>query len=187
MRDLYMLKATTPNGLTVLTGPMPIVEAMKVTDEHLTPNDWQPRYLPVTPHDLAVRQFTIGAHRRRSRPGADFFATLRRAIICDPDRDGLDDYVTRGVLAHVDPHRPLQMWTGDEDCWHGECDHPSVDDEHCEGITRAEQLCVACTAIIDTGSEFGPAFACRVEWPCAVIVAAAGQYKVPLGAEAALR
>ena len=158
---------------------------MRITDEHLIPNNWRHSYRPVTPTDQAIRMF--GAARNpRPAEEADFFVALRRAIIADPEHDGLDDHVTVAVLAHVDPHRPMQMWTGDEECLLGECGigddgHTRNAEGACEGMERAERLCVTCSAIIDSRSEFGPWYSVRVSWPCAVISSAARQYNVPLG------
>jgi hypothetical protein len=182
VRDLYVLEALTDNGLTIRTGPTTIASAMATVDEHLIPNNWRHRYLAITPDEQAVRHFTAV---RQPHPivEADFFVALRRVIIADPDRDGLDDHVTLAVLAHVDPHRPMQMWRGDEECLLGECGlgeggHTRNAEGACEGMERAERLCVACSAIIDSRSEFGPWYSVRVEWPCSVISSAARQYSV---------
>lgn len=182
MRDLYILEAFTDHGLTIRTGPTTIADAMATVDEHLIPNGWQHRYLPITPYEQAVRQFSA-AKQPYPIAEADFFVALRRAIIADPERDGLDDHVTLAVLAHVDPHRPMQMWQGDEECLLGECGigedgHTRDAEGACEGMERAERLCVACSAIIDSRSEFGPWFSVRVPWPCSVISSAARQYDV---------
>jgi len=55
---------------------------------------------------------------------ADFFVALRRAIIADPDYGGLESYFVRGMLAHVDPHRPMQLYRADEEHLLAECDCP---------------------------------------------------------------
>jgi hypothetical protein len=180
MRDLYALYASTPDGVSVLTEPVTIAEAMGLVDEHLAPRGWHHRYKPLTPLDQAIGMFTAGSRKGRPIEEADFFVALRRAIITDPERDGLDDYFVRGMLAHVDPHRPMQLYAGDEEHLLGECDCPRRDGV-CAELELAERICVACTAIIDSGSEFGPWFACKVTWPCSVVAAAAGQYGVELG------
>lgn len=187
MRDLYALHATTPDGVSVLTEPVTIAEAMRLVDEHLAPRGWQHRYRPLTPIGQAVRMFTAGSRTARPVEEADFFVAMRRAIITDPDRDGLDDYYVRGVLAHVDPHRPMQLYTGDEEHLLGECDCPRTGDGVCAQMEPAERICVTCTAIIDSNTEFGPWFACQVTWPCSVITAAAGQYGIELTHQPAVK
>lgn len=177
MRDLYALHATTDDGMSVLTGPMNIADAMNITDEHLIPNNWRHRYRPITPLEDAVRMFGAAKDPRPIKE-ADFFVALRRAIIADPAHDGLDDHVTLAVLAHVDPHRPMQMWQGDEECLLHECGHTRDAEGVCEGLERIERLCVACSAIVDSRSEFGPWYSVRVSWPCSVISSAARQYGV---------
>lgn len=184
MRDLYVLEASTDDGLTVRTGPHTIAEAMALVDEHLVGSHWRHRYRPITPGEQAVRHWKAALDKRPALE-ADFFVALRRAIIADPEHDGLESVYVTGMLAHIDPHRPMQMWHGDEECRLGECGHPDRD-EHgvCVGMEPAERLCVACTAVIDSNTEFGPWIGCRVPWPCSVITAAAGQYKVAVGAAA---
>jgi hypothetical protein len=127
MRDLYVLEASTDDGLTVRTGPHTIAEAMTLVDEHLTGSHWQHRYLPIAPTDQAVRNWTAALDKRPILE-ADFFVALRRAILADPEHDGLESRFVTGMLAHVDPHRPMQMWHGDEECRLGECGHPDRDE-----------------------------------------------------------
>ncbi len=179
MRDLYVLETSTDDGLLFRTGPHTIAEAMSQVDRYVTPNGYRHRYLPITPDDQAVKHWTA-ARNPRPVAGADFFNTLRRAIICDPQRDGLDDHVVTALLAHVDPHRPWQLYRADEEHLLGECD--CLRNEHgvCPEMEPAERVCVTCTAIIDSRSEFGPHIEIRVAWPCAVIAAAADQYQVPV-------
>lgn len=178
MRDLYVLEASTDDGLIIRTGPHTIAAAMTMVDVYLARGHWRHRYLPITPNGQAVRHWTAVVDKRPALE-ADFFVALRRAIIADPEHDGLESIYVTGMLAHVDPHRPMQMWHGDEECRLGECGHPDRDKHGaCEGMESAEVLCVACTAVIDSNTEFGPYFGCRVAWPCSVISSAAGQYKV---------
>lgn len=178
MRDLYILEASTDDGLTIRTGPHTIAEAMALVDEHLTPRDWQHRYLPITPTEQALRHFNPAKQPGRPVLEADFFVALRRAIISDPEYDGLESRYVAGMLAHVDPHRPWQLYRGDEECLLGECGHGRDEYGACEGMEPAERLCVACTAVIDSNTEFGPHIGCRVSWPCSVIGSAARQYNV---------
>lgn len=185
MRDLYVLEASTDDGMTIRTGPHTIPEAMAVVDEHLAGTHWRHRYLPLTPQDQAVNHFNPPRTGTPKRPviEADFFVALRRAILADPEHDGLESEYVTGMLAHVDPHRPMQMWHGDEECRLGGCGHPDRDERGaCEGMSPAERLCVACTAVIDSNTEFGPWYGCRVAWPCSVISAAAEQYSVQVAA-----
>jgi hypothetical protein len=178
MRDLYVLEAFTDDGLTVRTGPHTIAEAMAVVDEHLAPHNWRHRYLPLTPAEQALRHYNPGKRLGRPVLEADFFVALRRAIIADPEHDGLDSVYVPAMLAHVDPHRPWQLYRGDEECLLHECRHPRDDHGACEGMEAAEKVCVACTAVIDSNTEFGPYIGCRVSWPCSVISSAARQYNV---------
>lgn len=177
MRDLYALHATTQDGISVLTEPMSIAEAMRITDEHLTPNGWQHRYKPLTPIDQAIRMFTT-VPKNRLVEEADFFVALRRAILADPEWDGEESYFVQGMLAHVDPHRPMQLYTADEDHLLAECGCPRDDDGVCAEMEPADRICVTCTAIIDSNTEFGPHFGPHVQWPCPVITSAAGKYGV---------
>jgi len=175
MRDLYVLHATTPDGCSVQIGPVSIAEAMRLVDEELVPHSWNHQYEPLTPVDEAVRVFRVGAREKLPGEEADFFVALRRAIITDPHRDGLEDEYVRGVLTHVDPHRPMQLYTADEEHLLGECDCPRVRGV-CAAMEKAERICTACSAIIDSNTEYGPWFALKVAWPCPVIAVAAAQY-----------
>lgn len=189
MRDLYVLEAFTDDGLTIRTGPHTIAAAMTIVDEHLSPapSQWRHRYLPLTPIDQAVKHFNPPRVTAAPCPvlEADFFVALRRAVLADPDHDGLESAFVRGMLAHVDPHRPTQLWLGDEECRLGECGHPARDAGlACEGMTPADRVCVACTAIIDSNTEFGPWFGPSVVWPCPVVASAANKYGVAVGCAA---
>lgn len=187
MRDLYVLEAFTDDGLTIRSGPHTIAEAMAIVDEHVAPapSHWQHRYLPLTPLSQAIRHFNPRKAPGRPVLEADFFVALRRAILADPDHDGIESAFVLGLLAHVDPHRPVQMWSGDEECLLGECGHRGRDGQGaCEGMTPAERICTACTAIIDSNTEFGPWYGPRVQWPCPVVASAAGKYRVALGCAA---
>lgn len=178
MRDLYVLETFTDDDLIVRVGPHTIAEAMERVDRYAAPNGYRHRYLPITPDEQAVNHWTA-ARNPRPIEGADFSTTLRRAIICDPERDGLDDHVVTALLAHVDPHRPWQLYSADEEHLLAECGCPRDERGVCAGMEPAERVCVACTAIIDSRSEFGPHIEIRVPWPCSVISAAAARYQVP--------
>jgi len=177
MRDLFVLETFTDDDLFVRVGPLAIAEAMDRVDQYAAPNGYRHRYLPLTPDEQAVKHWTA-AKSPRPVDGADFFTALRRAIICDPRRDGLDDHVVQALLAHVDPHRPWQLYDADEEHLLGECDCPRNESGVCSGMEAAERVCVACTAIIDSRSEFGPHIEIRVSWPCSVITSAATQYQI---------
>ena len=178
MRDLYVLEAFTDDGMTIRTGPHTIAEAMTVVDQHLPPDRWRHRYLPLTPTEQALRHYNPSKRPGRPALEADFFVALRRAIIADPEHDGLESLYVPGMLAHVDPHRPWQLYQGDEECLLHECAHPRDEQGACEGMEPVERVCVACTAVIDSSTEFGPYIGCRVPWPCSVISAATRQYNV---------
>lgn len=179
MRDLFVLETFTDDGIVVRVGPLPIAEAMARVDQYAAPNGYRHRYLPVTPEEQAVKHWTAA---RRSIPveGADFFTALRRAIVCDPARDGLEDHVVQALLAHVDPHRPWQLYRADEEHLLGECRCPRNEAGVCAEMEPADRVCVACTAIIDSRSEFGPHIEIRAQWPCSVISSAAAQYQICL-------
>jgi hypothetical protein len=157
---------------------------MSIVDLYLAGSHWRYRYLPLTPGAQALNHFNPPrvAAPKRAAPEADFFVALRRAILADPEHDGLESVYVTGMLAHVDPHRPWQLWRGDEECLLHECGHPRDGEGACVGMERAERVCVACTAVIDSNTEFGPYIGCRVSWPCSVITAVAEQYKVSVGA-----
>ncbi len=178
MRDLYVLETSTDDGLTIRTGPHTIAAAMTVVDVYLAGSHWRHRYLPLTLGTQAERHWTATIDKRPALK-ADFFVALRRAIMADPEHDGLESAYVTGMLAHVDPHRPMQMWHGDEECRLGECGHRDRDaDGACKGMDPADLICTACTAIIDSNTEFGPWYGPHVVWPCPVISSAATQYKV---------
>jgi hypothetical protein len=181
MRDLYALHATTPDGISVLTEPMGIVEAMRITDEHLAPHGWLHRYEPLTPVAEAVQIFGRGRRKPHPIEEADFFVALRRAILADPAYDGIESYYVQGLLAHVDPHRPMQLYRADEEHLLGECGCPRDEVGVCAEMEPADRICTACTAIIDSNTEFGPHFGPSVMWPCPVISSAAEQYGVQIG------
>lgn len=180
MRDLYVLRAWTPDGIVVRTGPTPIAEAMRIVDEQLTGNGWLHRYEPITPDDQASRMFTAG-HRTRITEEADFFVALRRAILADPKYDGIESVYVTGLLAHVDPHRPMQLYSADEEHLLGECGCSRDSDGVCAAMEPADRICVSCTAIIDSNTEFGPHFGPHVLWPCPVITSTAGKYDTAVG------
>jgi hypothetical protein len=177
MRDLFVLETFNDDDLILRTGPLTMAAAMDRVDRYAAPNGYRHRYLPLTPQDKAIRHWTA-AKIPRPVEGADFFVALRRAIICDPARDGLDDHVVTALLAHVDPHRPWQLYRADEEHLLGECDCQRDEQGVCAEMEPAERVCVACTAIIDSRSEFGPHIEIRTPWPCSVITAAAAHYQV---------
>jgi len=179
VRDLYVLETFTDDGLTVRTGPHTIAEAMTVVDQHVAGGHWRHRYLPLTPDDQAVHSWSI-AQRNRIVLEADFFVSLRRAILADPDHDGLESAFVTGLLAHVDPHRPMQLYSADEEHLLGECGCPRDEAGVCAGMEPTDQVCVSCTAIIDSNTEFGPWFGPSVLWPCPVITSTAAKYRVPV-------
>jgi hypothetical protein len=183
MRDLYVLEAEK-HGLIIRTGPHTIAEAMAITDEHLVPHGWKQRYRPLTPIDQAVKHFNPSKAPGMRIEEADFFVALRRAILADPDHDGIDSYYVQGMLAHVDPHRPMQLYVADEEHLLAECGCPRGEDGVCAEMEPADRICVSCTAIIDSNTEFGPYFGPHVIWPCPVITSAAGKYDVAVGAAA---
>jgi hypothetical protein len=179
---LHVLEATAHGGgLTIRIGPVDIGEAIILIDRHLAPNGWAPRLLPLVPVGQAINHFDA-ARNPQPVEEADLFVALRRAIITDPDNDGADCPRAAALIAHAEAHRPLQLWCGDEECLLSECDHDR-EDGGCPGIQPSERLCVTCSAVYDSGSEWGPEWldACRVPWPCPPIRAVAAHYNVPLG------
>jgi hypothetical protein len=177
VRDFYLLRLTNSSGVSATTGPLPLTEAMQLVDAHALPHGWQHRYLPVTPLDETIAMLTTLPHTEPVLE-QDLFVALRRAIICDREFDGLDDDRTLALLAHVDQHRPQQLFTGPEECLLGECAHPGPGWAHCPGIVPAEQICLVCSVIHDSNSEYGPQHLLRVPWPCSVIVAASVHYDI---------
>jgi hypothetical protein len=164
----------------VRVAPVDVAEAIVLIDAHVVPHGWTPTLRRLLPIDLAVRQLTAGG-----RPGpveeADLFVALRRAILCDPNFGGVDDPCTGLLVAHIEPHRPVQMWYGDEECLLSECDHDKVDDV-CPQLQRADRLCATCSVLYDPANGYLPQWLdpARVQWPCQVIRQVAGPYKVPL-------
>jgi hypothetical protein len=179
LRDLYLLQLTHPCGVAMTAGPVPLLEAMSFVDTHVLPYGWQHRYRGVVPLDEAIAHLTAGAAKPEPAPGNDRMVALRRGIVCDPGLDGADDDRIRQLLAHVDAHRPLQMWTGPEECLLGECQHDERGTRRrCPEVVPAEQLCTVCSVIHDTGSEYGPEYLLRVTWPCTVITTACQRFGV---------
>jgi hypothetical protein len=184
----FALVAVDADTTTVRLGPASIAEAVELIDNLLTPNGYTPRFEswpPAEPLGLAAawRRLTIA-------PGAavestDLFRALRAAIVADmDDGDGIDSTRAALLITHIEPHRPLQMWTGDEDCLRGEC---ALDPDHkkCD-IQPADQVCAACTPAYDHGGDWGVERlqACWITWPCAPLRAVAGHYQVPLPEQA---
>ncbi|MFC4066754.1 hypothetical protein [Actinoplanes subglobosus] len=185
MRDLYLLHLTSTSGISLLTGPLPLIEAMAFVDAHVLPHGWQHRYRGVVPADEAIIHLTVLPPKDGPVPGNDLMVALRRAIVCDPGLDGADDARTRQLLAHVDAHRPLQLWTGPEECLLGECDHDERGTRsRCPGVVPAERLCTVCSVIHDNGSEYGPEYLLRVAWPCTVITTACSRFQITVAAPA---
>jgi hypothetical protein len=177
---LHALRATSSGGWSILIGPTGIGEGIILIDRYLAPNGWTPRFHPLTPVDQAIRHFTA-ARNPQPVAEADFFVALRRAIVCHETNDGADTYRTRGLLAHIEQHRPYRLFTGDEECMLGECDHDS-EDGRCPSVEEVEPICAGCSLIVDTGSEFGPDIVdeAQVGWPCTPLEQLAKHYGVPL-------
>lgn len=177
---LHILEATSTCGLTIRTGPVDIAEGVLMVDRYLAPNGWAPRFLPLTPPDKAINHF-VAARNPQPVEEADLFVALRRAIITDRDNDGADCPRAGALIGHLEAHRPLQMWLGDEECLLAECGH-DTEDGRCPEVRLAARICRACSAAYDTNSEWGVTWleACRVEWPCAPVRAVAEHYRVPL-------
>lgn len=176
---LHALRATSPGGWSILIGPTDLGEGLILIDRYLAPNGWAPKFLPLTPVDLAVNQLTA-AKRTQPVPEADFYVALRRAIICDPDSDGADGYRTQALIAHAEQHRPYRLYTGDEECMLGECDHDR-EDGCCPSVEEVDPICAGCSIIVDIGSEYGPYIPGegRIGWPCAPLEQIAERYAVP--------
>jgi hypothetical protein len=176
---LHVLRATSSDGWSILVGPTDVGEGTILIDRYLAPNGWAPKFHPLTPVEAAVRHFTAS---RNPQPvaEADFFVALRRAIVCHDDNGGADSYRTQGLLAHIEGHRPYRLYTGDEECVLGECDHDR-DDGRCPSVEEVEPICAGCSLIVDTGSEFGPDIVAeaRVAWPCLPLEQIAKHYGVP--------
>ncbi len=177
---LYLIEATSPGGITIRTGPFDIGQAVLLVDEHLAPTGWAPRVLDITPIDRAMNVFTV-ARERYPVEGADVFVALRRHIRTDPRNDGADCPRAGAFIAHLESHRPVRMWRGDEECLLNECDHPRTRG-FCTGLTPADLICTTCSPVYDPGGEWGPDWiqAGRVEWPCDPIRAAATHYQLDL-------
>lgn len=177
--DQYVLEGTS-GGFTIRTGPLDIGEAIILIDQHLAPNAWTPRLVQLTPADAALKYFTA-ARNPQPVEEADTFVALRLAIITDQENDGADCPRAGALIAHLEAHRPLQMWFGDEECLLAECDHDR-EDGRCPEVRPAIRICVACSAVYDSGSEWGPEWldSCQVAWPCPPVRAVATHYKVPL-------
>jgi hypothetical protein len=176
--DLYLLHLTSRCGVETTAGPLPLIEAMRVVDAHVLPYGWQHRFRQVVAIDDAIAYLSM-LPPKQPVPGHDLLVALRRAILCAPGLDGADDPRTRHLLTHVDVHRPLQLWTGPEECLLGECEHDERGTgRRCPDVIEAEQLCVACSVIHDSGSEYGPEHLLPVPWPCSVIHAAADRFQV---------
>lgn len=181
--DLYVLRADSTCGTRLLVGPFGIVEALTFTDQHLIPAGWYPKYLPLTPIPNALNVFAVGRDRRRAVLGQDLFVALRRAIITDQDNDGADCPRAAAIITHLEAHRPVPMYFGDEECRLAECDHAVVDGV-CTGLTRGTPICITCSPVYDSGSEWGPDWidGLRVDWPCQPIRAAAAHYQIEVPA-----
>lgn len=182
MRDLYLLHLTSASGIAMTAGPLPLIEAMSFVDAYVLPYGYQHRYRRVASVDEVIACLTVRPPKTGPVPGNSLMLALRRAIVCDRELDGADDDHTRQLLAHIDEHRPLQMWTGPEECLLGECEHPTPRWSHCPEVVPAEQLCSVCSVIRDSGSEYGPEYLLRVAWPCSVITTACARFPVTAAA-----
>lgn len=177
-----VLKASR-NGVTVRVGPVELPDALLLVDSHLAPNGWGVEFDWLMPADKAMNVFTASPTPRPVEE-ADLFVALRRAVYTDPEHDGIGCDRAKTLLTHLEPHRPVQMWTADDEaCLLGECDHPHHCDEPCPQVRLAETLCHSCSVVYDDGSEWGPEWpaAGRVTWPCAPIMAAVNYYKISEG------
>lgn len=103
------------------------------------------------------------------------------AAITDTHNDGADCPRAGSLIAHLEGHRPLRLYFGDEECLLAECDHRRAE-RGCVEMRPGKAICVTCSAVHDPGSEWGPEWlsSCRVEWPCQPIRAVAEHYDIPL-------
>lgn len=177
----HVLEAVSRDGIVVYvplagdaSGDILMIE------RELAPNGWTGRFLPLTDRVDASRIFR--AHRDPLLvEEADLFVQMRRAIITDP-RNSITSGITEradALIAHLQPHRPLSMFRGPEDCLLGECDHDPVD-RSCPDVELAGRICRACSAWYDPGSEYGLDWieSCRVSWPCPPVRNVAAFYKL---------
>lgn len=185
---VYMIEATSPCGTVIRTGPVDVGTGVLLVDGHLAPHGWAPRFLPVMPVDRALG-IVNAASRRNPVPESDLFIKLRNAVLADQDNDGVGCPRAGALLAHLAAHRPLQMWTGDEECRLAECDHTRLPAGMCSELVSAGRICLACSAVYDSGSEWGPEWldACRIEWPCPPIRATTTYYRITLPGQDARR
>lgn len=176
----YVLEATS-DGVTIRTAIDGVGDGVLLVDQYLAPNGWSADFIPLMDRDTFVKTFTRPALRPEPVEEADLFVALRRAIVCDPQRDGWEDERVQLLVAHLEPHRPIQLFTGPEECLLAEC---QGHDGRCPDVAPADRLCRGCTAVYDTRSEYGPDFMteCRVLWPCPIVLAIADHYDITLEA-----
>lgn len=181
---LVTLTATSPGGTVIRTGPFDIGEALLFVDEHLVPGGWQPRFATLTPVDEAIEVFAVGRDRAPELPGPerDLFVAIRRATVCDPEFDGAECPRRAALLAHLEAHRPMYLCLGDEEHRLQECECDIPDGGVCPTLRPAGALCRQCSAVYDSGSEYGTEWldACRVPWPCPPLAAVAAHYDITL-------
>lgn len=180
----FVLEAAHQCGITIRTGPVDIGYGTLLVEEHLAPHGWNPKFLTLTPLDTAIRMWNAGP-RPDPVEEADLFVALRRAIYTDTRFDGVDCGRAQTLVAHLEAHRPWQMWTGDEDCLLAECGHDTKDGR-CPTIQPADPICRACTPTYDHNNEYGIELLepCRIAWPCTIVTQIAAQYAVPTGGAA---
>lgn len=177
----WILRARN-DGMTVYAGPVDVGQGTLLVDEYLAPHGWRATFIPLCPLDDAIRVWSVRASKEPPLPvvGADLFVALRRAIICDTDEyaDGADDGRAQTLIAHLEQHRPVQLYEwDDEDCMRGECGHP---DGGCAEPVLAARLCGGCSPVYDHGGDWGEEWlpTCQIPWPCAPVLAVAARYQI---------
>jgi hypothetical protein len=173
---------------TIRTGPLTLDQALRLIDEYLTPYGWNPVFHPAVTapkHERNVFVRVVSAGRFPTPVhGQALFRQLRdavRAAECDDPADP-DEYETErmaALLTHLEPHRPMTLYSGPEDCLNADCEHPTGT---CE-LEGAAMFCAYCSAVHLTGHETGPEFiaACQVPWPCEPLRVAARYFTIDLG------
>lgn len=180
-RPGHVLEAMHHCGIviyTVLDGG--VEQGVQMVERDLAPNGWTGRFLPVMEPEKAMTIFRAGRHAELVEE-ADLFVHLRRAIVTDPRNSVTDGIPERAdaLIAHLQPHRPMAMFAGPEDCLLGDCDHDVIDG-NCPDVTVAARICRACSAWYDPGGEYGLDWieAGRVSWPCPPVRNVAAYYKI---------
>ncbi len=180
--DLYVLKATSPGGTVIRFGPVDIATGVLLVDRDLAPRGWTPVFHRVTAVDGSVDDVLRPTSSRYQVHGADVFVALRRAIRTDPTFDGADCPRGGALIAHLEAHRPMAMYLGEEECRLAECVCPRDADGICSGMTLASLICGRCSAVYDPGGEWGPDWLdeARITWPCPVIQQVAARYHITI-------